>query len=159
MRRGVTWLAWTLALWGGWVLLTLSSVSGAELVVGGVCAGLSALGATALHAAGLLSLSPRVGWLRYSGRIAWRMLLDTGVVLAEVVRRLSGREPRGAFDTFAFPTGGHDARAVARRALATAALTLPPNTYVIAFDEPEGRVLVHQLVPAPREGDDWRQLL
>lgn len=159
MRHGVTWLAWTLALWGGWVLLTLSSLSAAELVTGGVSAGVAALAATALHSAGLLRLSPRVSWLRYSGRIAWRTLADTGVVLAEVVRRLAGQKPRGSFDTFAFPAGGHEARAVARKALATAALSLPPNTYVIAFDEPEGRVLVHQLVPAPRQGDDWRQLL
>jgi hypothetical protein len=159
MRHGVTWLAWTLALWGAWVLLTLSSLSRAELVTGGVSAGIAALAATALHASGLLRLSPRVGWLRYSGRIAWRTLADTGVVLAEVVRRLAGAKPRGSFDTFAFPAGGHDARAVARKALATAALSLPPNAYVIDFNEPEGRVLVHQLVPRPRKGDDWRQLL
>jgi Na+/H+ ion antiporter subunit len=159
MRHGVTWLAWTLVLWGGWVLLTLSSLSSAELVTGGVSAGIAALAATALHSSGYLRLSPRAGWLRYSGRIAWRALADTGVVLAEVVRRLAGRKSRAAFATFAFPAGGEDARSVARKALATAGLSLPPNTYVIAFDEPDGRVLVHQLVPAPRQGDDWRQLL
>lgn len=159
MRRGVTWLAWTLVLWGGWVLLTISSLSTAELVTGGVSAAIAALAATALHASGLLRMSPRASWLRYSGRIAWRTLADTGVVLAEVVRRLAGGKPRGSFDTFAFPADGHEARDVARRALATAALSFPPNTYVIAFDEPDGRVLVHQLVPAPRRGDDWRQLL
>lgn len=159
MRHGLTWLAWALPLWGVWLLLNLSSLSGAELLVGALCAALSATVAERLHARGLLHLSPRASWLRYTGRILWRTLVDTGVVLAEVVRRLFGRKSRAGFAHFSFPAEGRDARAVARKALATAALSLPPNAYVIAFDEPDNRILVHQLVTKPREGDDWRQLL
>ncbi|MGZ3457475.1 MAG: hypothetical protein ACXU86_03100 [Archangium sp.] len=159
MRRVVTWLAWALPLWGLWVLLVAPAVSEAELGVGGVAAALSAVVAERLHARGLLRMSPRARWLGLTGRILWRLVLDTGVVLAEVGRRLLGREPRSAFATFSFPAGADDSRSVARRVLATAALSLPPNAYVIEFDEPEGRVLVHQLVPPPRQGEDWGQLL
>jgi hypothetical protein len=159
MHRGRVWLAWALPLWGLWMVLNLSALSGAELLVGGGSAALAALVAMGLHSQGFLSLSPRASWLRFTGRILWRTLLDTGTVLAEVVRRLGGAAPRGGFSTFAFPARGRDARSVARKVLATTALSLPPNSYVVEFDEENDRLLVHELVSRPRQGDDWRQLL
>lgn len=159
MRRAGVWLAWAVPLWGLWLVMNLSSLSKAELGVGGGCAALSALVAMGLHARGLLSLSPRWSWLRFTGRVLWRTLVDTGTVLAEVVRRLGGGAPRGGFVTYSFPAHGRDARGVARKVLATTALSLTPNSYVIDFDEETNQVLVHELVSRPRRGDDWRQLL
>ncbi|ATB29672.1 Na+/H+ antiporter subunit E [Melittangium boletus] len=159
MRHAVTWLAWVLLLWGVWVLLNLSALSAAEWGVGGVCAGLAAGVATALHAQGLLRMRPRLGWLRFTGRLLRHTVLDTGTVLAEVVRRLAGRPSRAAFRTYSFPARGRDARSVARKVLATTALSLPPNAFVIDFDEEGDRVLVHELVARPRPDDHWRHLL
>jgi multisubunit Na+/H+ antiporter MnhE subunit len=159
MRRAGVWLAWAVPLWGVWLVMNLSSLSRAELVVGGGCAALSALVAVGLHEQGLLRLSPKASWLRFTGRLVWRTLVDTGTVLAEVVRRLGGGTPRGGFVTYSFPAHGRDARSVARKVLATTALSLPPNSYVVDFDEETNRMLVHELVSKPRQGDDWRQLL
>lgn len=159
MRLALAWLAWALPLLGLWGLLT-GSLKGPELWVGCVCAALAASAAGFLREQGLLRFRPRARWLRYAGRVAWRLLTDNLQVLAEVPRRLVHPHREGTFLSVSFPVGDDDAEAIARRTLGTVAISLPPNTYVVDFDALGGRVLVHQLVPsrgAPPE--DWRDLL
>jgi hypothetical protein len=56
---------------------------------------------------------------------------------------------RGEFRVVAFPSEDDDARSAARRALATAAVSVAPNTLVVGVEGGEGVMLIHQLVPEP----------
>jgi hypothetical protein len=59
------------------------------------------------------------------------------------VRHLVGRRVEGRFRSEPFRSG-HGDEASARRGLITAAWSLPPGTYVVRFDEDQGRVLLHE---------------
>jgi len=83
--------------------------------------------------------------------LPWRILVDCFALFAALWGHLAKREPvRGAFRAFRFTSTGDDARAAAKRALITAAITSTPNTYVVGLDRQRQLILVHQLVPVPR---------
>ena len=74
---------------------------------------------------------------------------DTGVVFAALWRHLVLRRPvAGAFRAVGFSREGHDARSVARRAVAKAAGSVAANTHVVGIDDQDDVILVHQLVPS-----------
>jgi len=131
-----------------WLLLT-SRVNGAELLVG---VGASILAATAVEAVrdrGPFVFRPRPRWLRHGLGLPARIVGDTLTVFAALARHATGRRRvRGALVAAPFPhRRAGDPEDAARRALATAGLSVAPNTYVIGIDTDRDEVLVHQLVP------------
>ncbi|MGH2929319.1 MAG: hypothetical protein ACRDL8_14045 [Solirubrobacteraceae bacterium] len=139
--------AWWVGLLGLWLLL-VSGASWPEL--------LSGMGAATIGTAAMLSVAraahvrfhPRARWLGELWRIGPQVFVDTGIAARALGRTLAGRPSRGRYVAVGpIPVAGSDARASARRALLTIALSLPPNSIVVAFDKEQRLVLVHQLLP------------
>jgi hypothetical protein len=75
--------------------------------------------------------------------------VETWQLTLVLVRHAIGRSRvRGRFVAVPFPHGANDdPEAAARRALATAALSVAPNTIVVGIDAATDELLAHQLVP------------
>jgi multisubunit Na+/H+ antiporter MnhE subunit len=151
-RRLVGLAAGLAALYGLWLLL-VENFDGAELLAGAAAAlvGIVAADLAADHDLGLRA-GPEV--LRGSWRLVPRMVSDSLLVLA--VSLLAGvrlRRLRSGFRTIPFDVGnGQDPADCGRRALMTARQSFTPNTCVVGFDDEEGAMVVHQLVPTiPRQ--------
>ena len=151
--------AWWLGLFPLYLLVT-GSLSGGEILAGILVSGLAALVVTRTRSVGGLHFQPHLRWLRHGRRLPTRVLIDTWIVGAALARTLLGRgQSEGAFRTIPFDPGGEDAESAARRALVIAGACLAPNTYVVAVDADNKRLLIHQLTPTaepPGRGDkEW----
>ena len=141
------WTGWWLALTVLWVLL-VGTVERSEVIAGAVAAAVAATAATSVLAPPGGRFRPRTRWLVSLGGLPWVTVRDTASLFAALWRHLVLRRPvEGRFRAVHFAWDGHGPRAVARRALAKAAGSLAPNTYVVGIDEDEDVILVHQLVP------------
>jgi hypothetical protein len=123
-----------------WIAMT-DNTRPIELLVGAGCSLLAGLGCEAAGLFGRVGFRPRARWLLRAGALPWWIVRDGALVLVALVTRRRGR-----FMTVPFPTGGDDARAQARRAIAFGAGSAGPNTYAIGCDEDV--LVVHQLVPS-----------
>jgi multisubunit Na+/H+ antiporter MnhE subunit len=143
-----TWLTW----WGSCFLIWLgltTTFDPAELLAGVLASAVAATGAELVRATGLIGFRPQAAWFFRAPRVAWRCIVDTGVVIGALLAHATGRRPmRGAFRTIPTDPGGDDPASAARRALLTAAISATPNTYVVGIDRERGEIVVHQLVPA-----------
>jgi multisubunit Na+/H+ antiporter MnhE subunit len=138
----IAWLCLAI-LW----LLPSGNAMGAEIAVGILAAAISAAAFTLVGRVLPLDADPAIAWVRGLWRLPWRVVVD--FVTATVAlwdRIVLGRDVRGSFATLPFPAEDAPSRSTARRVIATLVLSLPPNSYVIAFDRREG-VVIHELVP------------
>ena len=147
LRRLKFWIAWFLPLLALW-LAFVGTLATAEVVLGLVAAAVAATAADLVRAQDLVRFRMEVRWLRGLGGIPWQVLRDTWLLAAALWRHLRGRPVRGVFRVVPFPTEPDDARAAARRALATGIVSVAPNTMVVGVEDDQG-MLVHQLVPQP----------
>ena len=147
LRRLKFWIAWFLPLVALW-LAFVGTLATAEVVLGLVAAAVAATAADLVRAQDLVRFRMEVRWLRGLGGIPWQVLRDTWLLAAALWRHLRGRPVRGVFRVVPFPTEQDDARAAARRALATGIVSVAPNTMVVGVEDDQG-MLVHQLVPQP----------
>jgi multisubunit Na+/H+ antiporter MnhE subunit len=143
------WLAW----WAGsmvlWLLLT-STVNKAEALVGAGVAMVAATAAEVVRANRRFGFRPRARWLLRAWRIPIRIAVETGQAFVALFRHVTGRKRvRGTFRAIPFRHGGEGPRDGARRAVATVAVSVSPNTFVIGFDPDEDVVFVHQLQSDP----------
>jgi hypothetical protein len=90
-------------------------------------------------------------------RIPGQVIKDLGILVRALWEGLRGTRHRGLVQTVQFDPGGTDAAGAARRALATAGISVAPNTYVISIDREKGLLIQHQLVPHG-EADKERRL-
>ncbi|GAC1434322.1 MAG: hypothetical protein NVSMB65_08350 [Chloroflexota bacterium] len=112
-------------------------------------------------AVGMAGLAARLEEVRFAPQTSWFLLLlrtvppqvigDTILVASALWNAVRRRPVDGAFHIVPFDGGGPDARSAARRALIVAAISLPPNTYVIDISKDGGYLLVHQLVGRGRQ--------
>ena len=131
---------WSLAALGIWIL-TLSAVSGAELLVGTGCSVVvGVIAVTAQRAIGT-SWDSRATSLRPFLALPFAIASDAVQVLSLPLRR---RQIRGRFETVDIDAAGSSTRAATRRALATLATTVTPATIVVDVDD-EGVMTVHSL--------------
>jgi len=145
---GRWFLRWGLlmALW----LALVDTKQWPELVAGGVAAAIGATAASLIVRPGrpktpgksleLLRLGPR-----RLGRPLARLVVDTGIVTAALVRALTGRRPRGSFRVVRYAPDA-PRRSAAGRAVTEIWGSLTPNRYVIGTDDDEGILMVHELV-------------
>jgi hypothetical protein len=147
-RRAGFWIAWFLPLLLLW-LAFVDTLAGAELAAGLVAAAIAASAAELVRSQDLVRfrLDPR--WLPGLQRLPWQVLRDTWLLAVALWGQLGGRPVRGRFRVVPFPSEGDDARSAARRALATAVVSVAPNTVAVGIEGGEGELLVHQLVPEP----------
>jgi|SRR5579859_1331539 len=142
-------LVWVILMLGWWMMI-VDSPAYPEVLAGLAAAVIASLFVLAVHLQPGARFRPRLRWLLWLRRIPSGALRDSALLLAVLWRRLARQErPQSAFRVVRFPTGGDDPESAARRAFATAATAIAPNTYVIGFDRERGVALVHQLVPDP----------
>ena len=138
-------LFWAAACLGTW-LLTLSSVSGAELLTATVAA--VPCGALAVVVrrvvGGAWAPSPR--WARWLLPLPVAVLADTARVLAIAAGVLAGRRiPDGRIRSVELPRERPGTRWRARQVTAVALVTATPGTVVVDVAEDSGRMLLHDL--------------
>lgn len=140
------WLIWFVALNLLWLAL-ISSFVLAEEILGLFAAALAATAAVAVSRQRLISFRPRLEWLLQARRLPWASVRETGLVLAALARQLAGGEPaRGRFRTLPVSLPPDPDQAATKRALLTAGLSFPPNSYVLEIDSERELMLVHNLV-------------
>ena len=146
----IFWVVSWVVLVGLYLLLVVDSIDMAELVTGAAGAAVGATAATIVRSQRLFSFSPRLRWVLGLWRLPLQAVLDTGLLVAVLWRRLVLRRPvSGSFHAVPFRAGGGDPEAAARRAIAGGAGSFAPNTYVLDVDREHELILVHQLVSKP----------
>ena len=145
------WLTWfvqflvMLVLWFAFVAKTEL----AEFLIGIAAAGLAATGDTAIRRWRLARFNPRPKWLLEVWRLPGYVFQGSAVIFKVLLRRLIlHKEPDSVLRSIEFDAGGDSARSSARRALALAFTTVPPNFIVIGIDREKDSMLVHQVEPS-----------
>lgn len=155
VRPVLHWIVWWAALAGLWLLLA-GNTKRNEVLVGICVAGLVAAAARIVERERRLAWGPRGRWLLAAGRPLVRLALDTGVVATALWRRVVLRQRvEGGLRAVRFTTTGDDPSSETARALTKGLASLAPNTYVVAIDDDDRVILVHQLVRTddPRDID------
>jgi multisubunit Na+/H+ antiporter MnhE subunit len=143
------WLLWWVGSMLLWLLLT-STIDKAEAVVGSGASIVAATAAEAVRSSGPFGFRPRASWLVRAWRIPIRIATETGQAFLVLWNHLTRRRRvRGAYRVIPFRHGGTGPTDGARRAVATIAVSVSPNTFVIGFDREDDVMLVHQLKPDP----------
>ena len=147
MRTALFIALWWLALTGWWIVVAGTN-AGLELIAA-VCAGLlGALLALALRGAGLLGYRFEARWLAKTLKVPWKIVQELGVVFWALALQLVGlRRLSSRYRAFDFPAGGDDPTSRGRRAVASEADALSPNTLPVDIDTERGVVLRHELDP------------
>jgi multisubunit Na+/H+ antiporter MnhE subunit len=142
------WLAWWIALAALWLVLD-DNPALPELITGAVAAAVGATAAEVVHSQNLVRVRLELRWLRHAWRPLAQLFPDTARVMVALFRTLVlRRRSRGRFRAIPFrsgrDTGAYD---TTRRALAKAAGSFTPNSYVVGVDAQRDLILVHQLEP------------
>ena len=150
----------------GWVcaaalyLLLVDITDLPELLVGAGAAVLAATGLELAREQGIVGESIRLRWLLRLHRPLLRVPRDIAVVSATAVVAIVRRRPAfGSFCALRFSGGDDQSHETGRRALAEAAGSLAPNTFVVGIDGERQLILAHQLRPTnTREAIDPLEL-
>jgi multisubunit Na+/H+ antiporter MnhE subunit len=150
-RRALLFVCWWAGLMLAWLLFTLT-LQPIEVLAGVIAAAIGATVAELVRVQDLKAFRPRLRWILRAWVLPARVLSDCGTVLMALFRRVFRGVPiEGAFRAVPFDSGEDDPYGAARRALVTVAISVTPNTYVVGIDKQHDCLLVHQLVPAPRD--------
>jgi hypothetical protein len=137
---------WWLALGGWWVLL-VGTNAGLELIAG-ACAAVLGTGLALGVRRRLLRFRFEPRWVVKALKEPYKVVRELGVVFWALALHLAGLRPvDSAYRAFDFPAGRADAVSAGRRALATLADCLSPNTLPIDIDLERGVALRHELDP------------
>ena len=147
-KRVGFWVAWYVPLVVLW-LAFVDTFAGQEVIVGLVAAAIAATAAELVRSQELVRFRLDPHWLRGLPGLPWQVLHDTWLLTVALWRHCTGSPVRGVFRVVPFPSEADDDRSAARRALATALVSVAPNTVVVGVEGAEGEMLVHQLVPEP----------
>lgn len=146
-------LLWWIATFGWWVLL-VGTNSGSELIAAACAASVTALFAFVLRRQRLLRFRFEGAWLARTLKIPWNVVRELVVVLWALALQLArAREVRSSYRALTFPTGRQDAVSAGRRAVASVADAISPNSFPVDMDCERGVVLHHELDPR-RASDD-----
>lgn len=147
--RALFWAAAFLVLYGTWLLFT-ANLDWEELVIGIPAA---AIGATAFEATReqpVAQFWPKATWLLEGWRLPWYVLTGTFEIFKVLAQDVLGSKPAESLMRAAkFDAGGDDPRSAARRALAIAYTTMPPNSIVVSIDLEANELVFHQIIPEP----------
>ncbi|HEY2957128.1 MAG TPA: hypothetical protein VGM21_02805 [Actinomycetota bacterium] len=148
-RRIKFWIAWYVPLVGLW-LAFVSTLDRNEVLLGLLAAALGATAQELVNAQDLVRFRLEPRWLCGLWRLGGLALSDTWRLTVVLWRQLlRGQAVHGSFRTLPYQAPPEDeARANARKALLTAAVSVTPNTYVVGIEGDDGLILVHQLLPA-----------
>jgi multisubunit Na+/H+ antiporter MnhE subunit len=154
VRTPIRFAGWWIVSFALWLMFT-STLDPQEVVAGVVASAISAFAASIMQAKEAFGFRLRLRWLLRARILPRQVLEDCWLLTVALWRRaVSSRGPRGSFKTFPFDHVGGDPESAARRALVTAAISLTPNTYVIAFDRDKRELIVHQLISKPESVEE-----
>jgi hypothetical protein len=159
MRRALAWsLAWVIA--AAFYLLLIDITDLPELLVGAGAATLTATGVELAREQGVVGESIRLRWLSRLYRPLMKVPGDIALVSFAALRQLVRRDARvGRFRAVSFSCTGDQRHVSGRHALAEAAGSFAPNTFVIGIDEERELILAHQLqVRGERDAVDLLEL-
>jgi hypothetical protein len=143
VKHVVTWLAWWVALFWLWMLLS-GDWNRIEWIAAACAATIAAT--IAEIARTRVGVAPRVPlrWLVRAWTVPHQIVVDFGIIMWALWRSLVRRRVvRGAFRARPFPAS--EGQGV--RAWAAWAAQFSPNAYVIEIDRDRDLVLVHDLIP------------
>lgn len=139
-------LAWTLAAWGVW-LVSLTAISAEELGVGGGCALLCGVLATAARRLVQGRGRPTLDALRPAWLLPVAIVVDTVSVLAAPWRPSRRRAARAGerrpLDRVDLGARGRTPAARARRTFATLVVSASPGTVAVEADPDRGELVYH----------------
>jgi hypothetical protein len=119
-----------------------------ELLVGAGAAVLAATGLELAREQGIVGERLRLGWLRRAYRPLLRVPRDVVTVSVVALRALIKRDATvGKFRAIHFESSVDAPQELGRRALAEAAGSVAPNTFVVGVDPERKMLLAHQLKP------------
>ncbi|HZO77939.1 MAG TPA: hypothetical protein VFB39_07840 [Solirubrobacteraceae bacterium] len=146
-RRAFAWsLGWVCA--AALYLLLIDITDLPELIVGAGAAVLAATGLELAREQGIVGESVRWRWLLRLHRPLLRIPRDVAVVSAMALRAIVRRKPAfGTFRAVPFGCDEQEPYETGRRALAEAAGSVAPNTFVVGVDGERQLILAHQLRP------------
>lgn len=130
-------------LFGFW-LLYLAEVSWRESLVG---LGAAAAGAWAVRRTrlrGLGAFAPYGRWIWLARDVPAAVFRDTALLAGVLGRRVLGRPAEDRMRVLRFARGGGTDQDAARRALAIALTSMPPNSFVVGIDPKRDWLLLHQ---------------
>jgi hypothetical protein len=147
-RRAFAWaVGWLFA--AALYLLLIDIADLPELIVGAGAAVLAATGLELAREQGLVGQTLRYRWLARMYRPLLRVPGDIVTVSAVALRALVRRDASvGKFRAIPFQAGDEGPKELGRRALAEAAGSIAPNTFVVGVDEERQMLLAHQLRPS-----------
>jgi multisubunit Na+/H+ antiporter MnhE subunit len=146
--------AWWAVSFVLWLLLT-STLDAQELLAGVIASSISAFAVSVVQAKEEFGFRPRLRWLLRATILPGQVISDCWVLTVALWRRvMRSKEARGSFKAFPYRHVADDSESAARRALVTAAISLTPNTYVVAFDRDKQEMIVHQLVSRPESVEE-----
>ncbi len=142
-------LSWLL-LAAVWVVLSGDGSPGNVAAALLAAAGAVWLGEAARRANAVVA-RPSASWWRTAARLPRLAGRDAGGLAAALWRRLAhGEELPGAFRAVPYERVGRNPSERTHRTLATMAISLLPNSYVLGIDPDEERIVVHEMIE--REG-------
>jgi hypothetical protein len=146
-------LLWWVALFGWWIVL-VGTNSGSELIAAGAAAFVAALLATALRRQRLLRFRFEARWLAKTLKVPWNVVRELGIVFWALALHLAGvRHVSSRYRALPFPTGREDAVSAGRRAVASEADAISPNSFPVDMDCERKVVLRHDLDPRHASAD------
>ena len=143
----LTLLEWVflVALWMAFV----SQAKKTELLVGMAAATIGTVADAVVKKEGFAAFSPKPQWLALIFLEPWYGLDGTWATLKAFAKKLVGKKSEAQFKVDAYDATGDDPESAAKRALAIAYMTIPPNFIIVGIDEKKGQVLIHQVEPTP----------
>lgn len=145
------WLGWFVVLNLLW-LVFISAWVLEEAILGVVAAAVAATAAEAVREQGLAGFRPHARWLWRARVLPWQAVRESGLVLAALLRQLTGGAPvRGRFRLVPVALPDDPDEQAAKRALLTAGESFSPNSYVVTIDNRKDQILLHELVPEDGE--------
>jgi multisubunit Na+/H+ antiporter MnhE subunit len=146
-KRLLLWFAEWVVLSAFWFLF-VGKLAFIEALVGISMAALVAAATEMVRGQNFARFHPRKRWLLGTWRVPIDVLRDCAIVTVVLWRRLlQSRDVQGSFRCLSLPAEGSNSRDSARRALAIAFVSLPPNTYVVGIDQEKNSMLLHELEP------------
>jgi hypothetical protein len=147
VRTAVFVLLWWAGLFGWWLVVTGTN-SGLEELAAAAAALLAALLALAIRRAGLLRYRFEARWLAKAVKVPFKIVQEVAIVFWALALHMAGqRRLSGRYRAFDFPAGGDDSTSAGRRAVATEADALSPNTLPVDIDRERDVALRHELDP------------
>ena len=143
---------WWVAL-GGWWILLVGTNAGLEEIAAACAATLGTAFALLLRRRQLLRFRFEAAWLGKALKAPWKILQELAFITWALALHVTRTRPvSGAYRAIPFPSGRADAVSAGRRAVATLADSLSPNTLPVDVDLDLNVALRHELDPR-RAGD------